>query len=83
MTNGNLNNENLVMPKPLSILGYNLVYYNFFTHCVHEELIQGYPAEICAKVLLKANTFDDMLYMLKKRYVGQQTKSNTAIRGHN
>ena len=62
MNNNNLNNENLAMPKPYSILGYNLVYYNFFTHCVQEEIIQGYPAEICAKVLLKANTFDDMLY---------------------
>ena len=62
MNKGNLNNENLVMPKPFSILGYNLVYYYFFPHWVHEELIQGYPAEICAKVLLKGNTFDDMLY---------------------
>ena len=30
MTKGNLNNENLVMPKPFSILGYNLVYYYFW-----------------------------------------------------
>ena len=29
MTKGNLNNENLAMPKPFSILGYNLVYYYF------------------------------------------------------
>ena len=29
MTKGNFNNENLAMPKPLSIFGYNLVDYYF------------------------------------------------------
>ena len=72
MTKGHLNNENMVMPKPLSILGYNLVYYNFFTHCVHEELIQGYLAKICAKVLLKVNTFDDMLYRSRDTWASKR-----------
>ena len=67
MTNGNFNKENLAMPKPFSILGYL-----FFTHWVHEELIHGYPVEICAKVLLKANTFDDLLYRRRDTWVSKQ-----------
>ena len=62
MTKGNLNNENLATLKPFSILGYNIFYYYFSPIGSMKSYIHGYLIEICAKILLKANTFDDMLY---------------------
>ena len=71
MTKGNLNNENLAMHNPFQLLAI-ICLLLFFIHWVHEELIHGYLAEICAKVLLKANTFDNLLYWSKQTWASKQ-----------
>ena len=71
MTKGNLNNENLGMPNPFQFLAiiWSII---IFTHWVHEELINGYPAEICSKVLLKDNTLDYMLYWSRDTWASKR-----------
>ena len=44
----------------------------FSIHWVHEELIHGYPAEIYVKVLLKAYTFDDLLYRSRDTWASKR-----------